>query len=203
MTALLTKDFYVLRKQMGAFFFIILIFSAIPNTFNNVFAVIYAAMLPYTSIAYDEQSKWDQLAAALPYSRRDLVLSKYALGWLGILGAAGLSLVIQGALRLAVPGAAAGVSLTVVFLAACASVCVLAVTLPLMFRFGVERGRLVMFLIIFLVCGGSGAFSAVAASGDPSAVLGGPLLLALPLAAAVLTAASVPLSARFYDRRRR
>ena len=76
MKALLLKDTYVIWKQMKIFLIIILVFSAIPSGFNSAFAVIYAAMMPYTAMAYDERSKWDQMAAMMPYSARDVVLGK-------------------------------------------------------------------------------------------------------------------------------
>mgnify|MGYP000464773336 CR=1 FL=1 len=64
---------------MKAFLVLILLFSALPGSYNAIFAVTYAAMLPYSCVAYDERSKWDQLAAMMPYSNRDLVLSRYIL----------------------------------------------------------------------------------------------------------------------------
>lgn len=91
MSALILKDFYVLWRQARYFLILILIFSAIPGSFNATFAVVYTSMLPYTAMAYDERSKWDQLAATMPYSHRDLVLSKYLFGWL----AAGASVIIS------------------------------------------------------------------------------------------------------------
>ena len=76
----------------------------------------------------------------------------------------------------------------------------LAITLPLIFRFGVERGRLIMFLIIFLVCGSAGALSGIADS--LSGTLPAPVWLIVPLSL-VLTAVSIPLSLRWYALRRR
>ena len=76
----------------------------------------------------------------------------------------------------------------------------LAITLPLIFRFGVERGRLIMFLIIFLVCGSAGALSGIADS--LSGTLPAPVWLIVPLSL-VLTALSIPLSLRWYTLRRR
>ena len=89
-----------------------------------------------------------------------------------------------------------------ILLAMAVGVCVLALTLPLMFRFGVEKGRLVMFLIIFLVCGGAGAVTGISSELSDG---GRYLTLALPaaaLAAVALTAVSIPLSLRLYRRRR-
>lgn len=204
MSALISKDLYVLIKQMGIFLVIILVLTVIPGSFNNVFAIVYGAMLPYTAMAYDERSKWDQMAAVLPYSDWDIVLSKYVLGWLCVGGAALLTALIQGVLSVILVSSAYRFSPALLFLALCAGVCILAVTLPLMFRFGVEKGRLAMFFIIFLVCGASGALTSVAISGTDSAgfAFSGPVLAVLPLLAVGLTAASVPLSLAFHRRRK-
>lgn len=200
MKALIIKDTYVIWRQMKYFLILILIFSALPSGFNNAFAVIYTSMLPYTALAYDERSKWDQLAAMMPYSTRDAVLSKYVFGWLCIGGAAVLSGLLQMALSLVVdrvflPG--------VMVLSVLGAVCILAISLPLMFRMGVEKGRLAMFLVIFLVCGAAGAIAHIAESVGSGTVFAfqGPVLGVTLLAALVLTAVSVPLSMRFYTKR--
>ena len=200
MKALILKDTYVIWRQMKYFLVMILIFSALPNGFNNAFAVVYASMLPYTALAYDERSKWDQMAAMMPYSTRDVVLGKYAFGWLCIGGAAVLSGLLQMALSLVVdrvflPG--------VMVLSVLGAVCILAISLPLMFRMGVEKGRLAMFLVIFLVCGAAGAIAHIAESVGSGTVFAfqGPVLGVTLLAALVLTAVSVPLSMRFYAKR--
>ena len=200
MKALILKDTYVIWRQMKYFLVMILIFSALPNGFNNAFAVVYASMLPYTALAYDERSKWDQLAAMMPYSTRDVVLGKCVFGWLCIGGAAVLSGLLQMALSLVVdrvflPG--------VMVLSVLGAVCILAISLPLMFRMGVEKGRLAMFLVIFLVCGAAGAIAHIAESVGSGTVFAfqGPVLGVTLLAALVLTAVSVPLSMRFYTKR--
>ena len=199
MKALLLKDTYVIWKQMKIFLIIILVFSAIPSGFNSAFAVIYAAMMPYTAMAYDERSKWDQMAAMMPYSPRDIVLSKYVFGWLCIAAAALLSALFQGLLSFL----GASLSLALLAMSALSGLCVLAITLPVMFRFGVEKGRLAMFLIIFLVCGTAGGISSITISEGSGAAFAvqNLLLLILLVAAVVLTAVSVPLSVKFYGRR--
>lgn len=200
MKALIIKDTYVIWRQMKYFLILILIFSALPSGFNNAFAVIYTSMLPYTALAYDERSKWDQLAAMMPYSTRDMVLGKYVFGWLCIGAAAVLSGLLQMALSLVVdrvflPG--------VMVLSVLGAVCILAISLPLMFRMGVEKGRLAMFLVIFLVCGAAGAIAHIAESVGSGTVFAfqGPVLGVTLLAALVLTTVSVPLSMRFYTKR--
>ena len=203
MKALLLKDFYVMWKQTRVLLLLILVFSCLPGAFYPTFAVVYAAILPYSAMAYDERSKWGQLAAMLPYADRQIVLSKYCFGYLAIAVAAGISLVLQTVLTAVWDRAAENLSpLSSIILAICMGVGVLALTLPLMFRFGVEKGRLVMFLIIFLVCGGAGAVTGITSElSDSGRYL---MTLALPgaaLAAVILTAVSIPLSLRMYRRR--
>ena len=203
MKALLLKDFYVMWKQTRVLLLLILVFSCLPGAFYPTFAVVYAAILPYTAMAYDERSKWGQLAAMLPYADREIVLSKYCFGYLAIAVAAGISLVLQTVLTAVWDRAAENLSpLSSILLAICMGVGVLALTLPLMFRFGVEKGRLVMFLIIFLVCGGAGAVTGITSElSDSGRYL---MTLALPgaaLAAVILTAVSIPRSLRMYRRR--
>lgn len=199
MSALILKDFYVLWRQMRLFLLLLLIFSAIPGSFNSTFVVVYAAMLPYTAMAYDERSKWNQLAAMLPYSRRDIVLGKYVFGWLVSTAAAAASFLLQLIVSACFHyGSAVPMGSVLAFFT---SLCILAITLPLMFRFGVEKGRLVMFLIIFLICGTAGAMSGILEEISSGGRIPLPLVATLPVLAVILTVFSIPLSIRLYRHR--
>ena len=204
MKALIQKDVYVLWKQMRIFLLVMLIGMVGNGSFGSVFVVIWCSMLPYTALAYDERCKWDQMAAMMPYSPRDLVLSKYVLGWLCAGAASAVVLAVQAIIRVLHLPMATGTPLAAL-MSFCASAGVLAVTLPVMIRFSVERGRMVMFLVIFLVCGTAGALGTVTISVDQTAGgiqgLFGFLMLILPVAAVVLTVVSIPLSMRFYAAR--
>ena len=200
MSALILKDYYVIFRQMRIFLLLVLVFSCIPGAFYSTFAVVYASMLPYTALAYDERSHWDQMAAMMPYSARDVVLSKYVFGWISVAIAAAATFVLQTILSFVWLSDVTGPSVPVILLSVCVAVCILDITLPMMFRFGVEKARLAMFLIIFLVCAGAGAISVIDQSGGPDF---GFQMWAPPAVAVVMTAVSVPLSVRFYGRRRR
>lgn len=198
MKALLMKDCYVLWKQMRIFILILLVFCLFNGSFGNLFVVIWASMMPYTAMAYDERSKWNQLAAMMPYSTRDIVLSKYALGWLLMVCALVLCLVVQTLARIAGSGLDA-VAPSGYLLGLLAGILILNITLPLFFRFGVEKGRMWMFLLIILVCGAAGALSSVTisvAEGYASMAFQNSILAALVALDAVTTAISVPLSMR-------
>lgn len=57
MKALLLKDYYTLGKSLRSLALIVLLWSVIPMAFLNVFAMIYGSMIPYSAMAYDQQSR--------------------------------------------------------------------------------------------------------------------------------------------------
>ena len=205
MKALIKKDIFTVLKSMKVFLVIIILFSIIPSfsasSFAVVYAVVYASMLPLTALAYDERSKWDTLAATMPYSPWQIVGSKYALGYLGLAGSILLTLAAQAATRL-LGVAFEAVSSESVLYAACTGLMMTALSLPAAFRLGVEKGRLMLTALI-LVC-----ILAVVLlsdrltqvfSADTSAVS---LRIAALIFFAAINAASIALSAKLYEKRR-
>ena len=150
MKALILKDLYTLYKQLKFFLLMIVIFACMPGSSFAGFAIIYAAMLPITAIAYDERSKWNHLAAMMPYSTRQLVLSKFALGCLLTASAVALSIVAQFIVSQVRHIAFGEIELiTILFFFAIALI-LQAINLPFMFRFGVEKGRLAFIILIII-----------------------------------------------------
>ena len=200
MKALLYKDAMVLWKQMKVMLLLILIFAVLPSEFQNVFAVLYAALLPYSALAYDERSRWDRMAAAMPYSPREIVAEKYVFGWAAALGTLALTLVLrlvsQDLLHLG-----EGASVEMLLMAFLGSLIAMALTLPLLFRFGVEKGRLAMLLLIGLVCGGAAGVSGMDVFTSGSAVASLPGLLLTAALAVAANAISIPIAARCYAAR--
>ena len=194
MRALIKKDLFVLIRQMRMFLVIIVVFAIVPGNSMTVFAVVYTAMLPYTALAYDERSKWDQMAAMLPYTNGDIVLSKYLLGYLLMGCAALLSLAAKLITRSDPSGMLLGL---------CIGLLMMALTLPPMFRFGVEKGRMFfVFLMVLLGVGGTSLVTGITESPNTGS-MEHLLMLILPLAAVVLNAVSIPLSIVLYGRRDR
>lgn len=193
MRALVLKDAYVLWRQMKTFLVILVLLSIVGGVFNSIFVVVWCSMLPFTAIAYDERSHWNQLAAMMPYSRRDLVLSKYVLGWLCMAAAMVFSGIIQAVSSSLGRGSLDLLTLGLSFLGGMIS---LAITLPVVLRLGVERGRLGFLVIIFGVALLAGL---IADSAEKLPSLRLPALALLPVAAIAATAVSIPLSMKLYQ----
>ena len=199
MTALLRKDFYILGKYLWVFALLVVFMTAVSEGFYTVFAVVLVSMLPFATLDYDKQSRWDQLAVMMPYSIRDIVLSKYALGWIGMAGAAAVCLAVSFAQGIF---GHTGPDFPTLAMAPLTGVITMDVTLPLAFRCGAERGKawffLVNLMVMFVGNLGSFAANAVSAPGSPNLLIRWNVFLFL--AAAAATILSVPLSMRMYQK---
>ena len=188
MAALLTKDYYTLTRQAKMFLLIIAVFAFIPGFALATMAVVYAAMLPMTALAYDERAKWDSLAAMMPYSARDLVMCKYVIGYIAVVLVSVVTVAVQTVMAAVKSTAIEPGMLASVLMSAGFSLILLAVNLPIMFRFGVEKGR-IAFLVIF------GALGAViAVTSDQLDVLIAGAAESLGLGALVIFAAAVAVN---------
>jgi len=198
MKALLMKDLHVFWRRMKLFVLMIVVFCAVPSVFQNTFAVTYAAMIPYSMFSVDETSKWDKLAAMMPYSTFDLVMSKYLLGGLSV--GASFALVTLMQFITARFSESTGADFSIVLASVCVSLIIMAVTLPMIFRFGVERARMTMIFLIAAVCGSAGAMASLTDAGVSISFAGVAALL--PVATVIAMAVSIPLSMKFYEKRK-
>ena len=151
MKGLLLKDLYTLGKQMKLFLLFILIFAITPGLSLSAFAVMYASMLPMTALAYDERSKWNILASMMPYSATAMVFSKYLLGYLMAICAALCSLVAQLVISFFRHTPVDPEALLTLPVFVCIAFLFLAITLPFLFKLGVERGRLIFLVLLAAV----------------------------------------------------
>ena len=220
MKGLIIKDLYQLAKYCRSFLIILVIFlAASAMNQNNWFFLFYPSllcgMIPVTLLAYDERSHWDRYALSLPVTRRQIVTGKYVIGLGTILVSLLLSLALS-AVRMGKTGSFSAGDLFslggAIFLSASLTA---SVTLPFMFKMGVEKGRVIYYVVIgamtaliFLVSGaipgmeqagasavtGTAGTNAAGASSDIPAVL----LFVLGLAAIAVSRA---LSVKFYEKR--
>ncbi len=159
MRGLILKDSFCIIRQLKFVIVFILVFSAIPNFPGATFAVFYSVILSFTSMAYDEQSKWDSFAITMPYSVSDIVKSKYVFGIICICIASVFSIIIQ-ILSLLYTKKTIGIDIfyTTGFSLVYALI-FQALLLPMIFKMGVAKGRIVFLVCFFAVMGLLGGVS--------------------------------------------
>ena len=106
-------------------------------------------MLTFTGITYDKMYGWDKLALTMPVSRSGIVLSKYIMSALVSASALIVSSVIGIVIKQFVP-VEEGMSdiLMVAVVLFGALLLIYAVILPIIYKFGVEKARIMMFGVI-------------------------------------------------------
>ncbi len=161
MKGLLIKDLYVVWKQTKIMMILVAIYLVMgvvnsSNSFFSVFSALFISMQPITVMGLDERSKWDKYAIMLPYSKKEIVLSKYILG----IGGSAICVIIYGILRI-IFITVTGVSfqpltfmweLLPLIIVPCFF---LGINLPIMFKMGVEKGRLWFILSMVVLMIGS------------------------------------------------
>ena len=199
MKGLILKDLYMAKSHLR--FFILLIFGFVllatfssENTFFLFYPAILAGTVPFSLLAYDEQSKWNQYCATLPVSRKTIVSARYVTACIFFFPVLLLIALLQPfSPSFHAESYVLNLSLLIVM-----GLLTPTVLLPLTFRFGVDKGRLFYYFIIGSFC----ALSVTAANiselaGKVSAV---PVFV-LPIAVIILFILSWLLSIRIYERK--
>ena len=210
MIALLKKDIFVMDKQMRLLVILALLFNLIPSasSLGATYAMLIALMLPMSTISYDERCKWDRYAAMLPWTPQQIVGSKYVLSY-GAL-ALGAALIILGNFARMLYGGATDWEETGALLAIYLVVIAVmtAVGYPLIYRFGSEKGRLIL-VVVFLGIFAMAFGTVVLAMDNLEGIVARLEAISAPVlaAAAVVGVAgatflSYRLAVRFYLRRR-
>ena len=200
MKGLMKKEFLMLWRASRAFALICVVFIAMSavSQDNIIFLfmpIMISGLLPSTLLSYDERCKWQEFSGALPVSRAQLVSAKYLLG----LGCMTVVLVVTVVVHLIVRRYPTEMLLEMLGGVFGLSLFISAVSLPMMFKFGVEKGRLWYYATLILVGGASGASAGVAADvfneGLPSYIW---LIFVFGV---VIYALSWLLAIRFYQKR--
>lgn len=157
MKGLLLMDFKFLKRQRKFLLIVgLLVFVFLFNKDMSSFGVSYATMLfgifAINSIYYDEANNGNAFLFTLPFSRKEYVFSKYLFGMIMGGGAWLLSSLIGiGYLSMANTGIniAEWFAINVVYLILL--LVMLSFMFPIQFKFGMEKSRLVMLILVVLV----------------------------------------------------
>jgi ABC-2 type transport system permease protein len=205
MKGLILKDLYVILKQMKYLLLIIALFTILLGYTFGAFLLLYCAMLPITTIGYDERAKWDEYAATMPYSRKDIVLSKYLLGLMCI-GVA-FVLVFIGSLGFGlftgtgITAASVGQLLVMLTSILCITLIFMALNLSIIFKWGVEKGRMIFIAGIAAFASIIAATSVIDNTSTAIQDFFNNYFYLFILGAVAILGASIPLSVSFYKKR--
>lgn len=155
MIGLLLKDIYTMRQYGKTLLFMLVFFAFIssgldnPAVFFEGFIILMSMMLTISSFSYDDLARWDRYALSLPIARKEIVASKYLLSIVLCLSGTLLSFLLSMLVLAFKPVENFGFTEQLYATAAIVSVAFFftGILLPMTFKFGVEKSRLLMFVI--------------------------------------------------------
>lgn len=192
---LMLKDFYELISAGKTLLVILALYLTVGQIFFTSIAdvgMLICAMLPVNTIGYDERSGWNRYVLSFPVSRKEIVVSKYILGYLLLAAAFAVRLTAAFA-----SGHSEGV-LGASAAAALLGLVYMAIQMPVMMKFGIEQGRMwtMLFTVVFAVGSVySGSISAFALASAGYAVYIAPAVVI------ILQAVSIRISTALYGKR--
>ncbi|MDD6320667.1 MAG: ABC-2 transporter permease [Oscillospiraceae bacterium] len=208
MKGLLLKDWYAIKSYCLYTLFIVLVFAILGgamqgNFFFTFYPLIFISVIAMNLIAYEEKEKWDQYAATLPYTKAQIVSSKYIVSLCLGLGTVVLSGISQYVGMIVANTYNTEKLLSYLMIFVSLALLPAAFLLPFIYKFGVNKGRIAYYVVIIVSCGVIGGIASVDSIGSASAVSASQIsiFVIVAVASAVIYALSWMLSIRFYQNR--
>ncbi len=205
MKGLLLKDWYQVRTNMKTMYLtvaFVLVIWVLSTSSAYVFPVSYAAIflgiLPVNLLTYDQSVGWVEYGRTLPVSKKTLVAEKYLIG----LFCAAAAVVIGGLFVTVIPlrtGMAPDKDvLSLLAGSVCAILLINGIMLPLYYRFGAEKARM-LYMLMFAGMGAAlgGGMVLMDAVPEPGAAIA---IVGVLAAVLVLYALSWRLSVAWYGK---
>ena len=167
MKGLLLKDWYQIKSNMKTMYLTVLavlVIWTLSASGASIFAMNYAAIflgiLPVNLLTYDQSVGWVEYGQTLPVSKKTLVAEKYLVGLLCAAAAIVVGGIFVVALILGKGKVVDGSALFLMQGSVCIILLVNGISLPLLYRFGAEKARMIYFLTFAgfgAMLGGGGA----------------------------------------------
>lgn len=205
MKGLVIKDLYLIKGYCKYLFLVEAAFLAASffgenSSFFLAYIAVMAGTVPMTLLSYDEAEKWNNYAEGLPVTRAQMVQGRYAIALI-ISVAAAILITAAAAIQQAMAESLDILNIITVF-SIMLSIGLISnsLILPIAYKFGVNKGRIVYFVII-----GGGMGISIATSeilfGATANIAEYVNFLTILLAAAVVFGLSYWLSVKFYEKR--
>lgn len=156
MLGLILKDIYMVWNYCKAVVTVCIIFLISSlfiegNLFFTIYPIIISGIIPFSLLVYEEKFKWAPYCQSFPVTRAQVVSAKYLLSLCCVLIAIILSVVFAVVKSIAAGGA--GVNLSLVFATLPIAFVGPAIMLPFVFKYDVEKARLVYYVVVGGICG--------------------------------------------------
>lgn len=153
MMSLVLKDLLNLQSYLKTIIVFVVFYSMLSFTMDEVsfvagMLIVLFAMIPIASFTYDKQAKWDVFGQTLPVTRKQMVQSKYVIALIFIVIGLVLSFIITAIATFIKESSVEVVELIAAnSMVASVGIILLTIMLPLIYKFGVEKSRIMLLAI--------------------------------------------------------
>ena len=158
MTGLLLKDLFISKKYLRTMSILILLYAVLfsvigqgDSSFLSSFILILCAFFIATTFSCDEMAHWDKYALTFPVTRSMVVRAKYMTSILFTLAGAAVASLFTGLSGFFHHKAVDPEMWISIFVLFCLVLFFEALALPLLYRFGPEKGRYLLIGMMVLV----------------------------------------------------
>lgn len=157
MKGLIIKDLYNISKNINYMILILILFAFAFISTSGIeqyisICGIMAGMMITTTFAFDTHSGWNKYAVAMPVSRNDLVCGKFIILLIFTFTGIAAGVVIGFAGNFIIGGETNFMSIVVSIVSAFSiSEIFGSMTIPIMFKFNVEKGRIIIIMAYTII----------------------------------------------------
>lgn len=155
MTGLLRKDFLEIRTSLRLYLILAVIYTLFAFGVKDIigmaaFVQFFFSTVTLNCFTYDEAVGWNRFCSATPMARRTTVTARYLFALMVALCAFGLGLLMLAISTLMHGSEGTLEQLAILGVCLAASVIMQGVSLPLCYRYGVERSRIALMIVMLL-----------------------------------------------------
>lgn len=154
MLGLIKKDLLMTKGNLKSLAIILIIFSLMALSQNNdlsFFPIFISVMLSISTFSYDEYNNWNSYAITFPNGRKNLIKAKY----LSALFLSAIAAILSIGLLIGIGIINNNLNfqeiLSSMLIAFFSIGLTIAIMYPIIFKFGVEKGRMAIFIGIFII----------------------------------------------------
>lgn len=164
MLGLIKKDLLVIKSNLKLVTVMLLVFfvMALQGQFDMSFILTFIiVMLFISTFSYDEYNKWDAYAITLPGGRKNVVKSKYIAGLLLTIASVVVTILLNYLVYIITNNLDFNKFISTLIGSCFAIILIQAIVYPLIFKYGMEKGRVLLFVLAFVFVGVIELFSKV------------------------------------------
>lgn len=203
MLGLIKKDILMLKNNIKTILLIAVIYLIFAQGQASQIAFMLSfisIMVSMSSFSYDAYNHWDTFACALPKGRKNIVLAKYTSGIIMLLISSITTIILGLLLNITLSKVDIQELLIIVLISALIIIMIESLIYPFIFKFGIEKGRYILFIGSFLIAG-LGAYvlkSNINISKGLTNILNNYWYIILPIIALLMLIISIMISLHIY-----